>query len=100
MKFEDMSFEDIVNELKVLCEEGLKPSRIFKLRRALKVLSREMYVNSAAFHRPLAKNMIIEVKTKKHKIVEAVEDKVRVRKPKQEPAADIIKHAERGDVDI
>ncbi len=45
MKYNKMTFEEITENIGILCEKGMKTSQIMKLRRALRELSRDMYKN-------------------------------------------------------
>jgi len=59
-----LSIENIIVNLKKLCEDGLRVSDRLKLRKALKDLSKDMVINSSKYSKAINKRLIIEVKRK------------------------------------
>jgi len=55
---------EIVNNLKILCERGLGPSELHRLRRELRELSRDMYKDPARYKKPFDRGLIIETKVR------------------------------------
>jgi hypothetical protein len=60
-----LTIEEIVRHIKALCEDGLRPSQGIALRKALKVLSREMYRDLSRFRKPINENLLIDVKRRR-----------------------------------
>jgi len=84
MKFDGYTIKDIINDFKTLCHDGLPPSRIIKFRRAIKELSKKLQRDSKAFHTPLAKDLTIEIKSKKPAKPPKAKKKPKKKKEKKE----------------
>lgn len=65
MKFEGMTIRDIIEELVILCGNGLSHNKIIKLRRAIKELNKKLHKDPKAFRDAVDKNLEISIKTKK-----------------------------------
>jgi hypothetical protein len=61
-KYNDMTMESIVRQIKKLCSEGLTVSERIGLRKAVKSLSSDMTKNPSSYSKALDKGLIIEIK--------------------------------------
>jgi len=53
MKYNNMSFEEIMESIEILYEKGMKVSQTMKLRKALRELSRDMFKNLGNYKRAI-----------------------------------------------
>lgn len=59
-----MTIRDIAEHLNDMCKEGLSPSTLIKMRKALRALSQDMRVSSAKYKKALDKSITIRVEHK------------------------------------
>lgn len=78
MNYNNMSMRDIVDNLKTLCESGLRTSSLHQFRKAIRELSRDMYKDPKRYKKPFDRGLMIETKAKP--IIEKTEEPPKVKK--------------------